>query len=145
MTNEYPQPGAGDTVIIGPEAFRDSENTVISYEGENFYRGCGVVVAQLEGGGFSSCVKPIGHKTAQHEDHDGRVLGTYQGELVDSFVMPIPRLFPSGIAVSKQGIQDTWGVFVKPMQDAREPLSMEARILMAVLRTVANAMPDDEE
>lgn len=62
----------GDFIDIGPQCFTDGD--VISYKGENFYRACGELVAELEGGGRSHCVKRIGHPGNQHEDYDGRRL-----------------------------------------------------------------------
>lgn len=65
-----------DFVDIGPGCFASGDKTVISYEGENFYRACGAYVADHADGSRSSCVKRVGHPGNVHENFDG-VLHTY--------------------------------------------------------------------
>lgn len=59
-----------DYVDIGASCFMKGD--VINYLGENFYKACSSFVAELEGGGQSSCVKRIGHPGIIHEDFEGR-------------------------------------------------------------------------
>lgn len=58
-------------IDIGPGCFSDEEKTVISFEGNNFYRACDEFVAGHADGSMSYCVKRVGHPGDVHEDFDG--------------------------------------------------------------------------
>jgi len=58
---------------------------------------------------------------------------------------PIPRIAPIGIEVTKSGVKDAWESIITPMQEQGGPMGMEWRVIMAVMRTVYGAMPDDKE
>jgi len=64
-----------DTIDLGPEMFASADYKVISFKGGNYYSACGMTVFEdsVEGT-TSSCVKPVGHLTYDHEDAFGRVL-----------------------------------------------------------------------
>lgn len=67
-----------DFIDIGPECFSDSDRTVISWKGENFYRACdAVVVAHKLEGGSTHCVQRVGHPDNIHQDFDGTVINGY--------------------------------------------------------------------
>jgi hypothetical protein len=53
------------------EMFADGELKVISYKGENYYRGCNAYVMQHDDGSTSHCVKPVDHTSPEHEDYYG--------------------------------------------------------------------------
>ena len=57
--------------------------------------------------------------------------------------MPIPRVGFMGVELSKSGLNDAWTSIIVPMQDEGKPLSMEWQIIMAVMRSVHGAMPED--
>ena len=58
--------------------------------------------------------------------------------------MKTPLVAPFGIPVTRSGVQDVWDTFVKPMQaDDAGPQSVEDRILMAILRAVYEALPEE--
>lgn len=63
---------------LGPECFIGNEGNTISFQGDNFYRGCGNFVFRLPGGGSTHCVKRVGHPSEECEDYDGR---TYNKEV----------------------------------------------------------------
>lgn len=67
----------GGVLVIAQECFSDLDRTVISWQGENFYRGCGVFVKELEDGGQSTCVKPVTHFGNTHEDFKGNTRFEY--------------------------------------------------------------------
>ena len=67
---------------IGPECFADLDAGIISYKGKNFYEACDAHVYARYEGGNAFCVKPKGHKNANHEAFDGTIL------TVDGFVAP---------------------------------------------------------
>jgi len=61
------------------------------------------------------------------------------------FEMRRPRCAPFGIPVTRSGVQEVWDVFVKPTQsDDAPPQSIEDRMLMAILRAVYDALPEEE-
>lgn len=72
-----------DMIDIGPACFSDGEKTVISYEGNNFYRACDAFVAAHADGSSSFCVKRVGHPGDVHEDFAG-VLCSRSYKLHDS-------------------------------------------------------------
>lgn len=56
-----------------------------------------------------------------------------------------PTMAPFGVPITKDGVQEVWDVFVKPMQrDDAPPQSVEDRALMAILRAVYGAMERGE-
>jgi hypothetical protein len=61
----------GNYINLGPEVFTDKDETVISYKGENFYRGCGAFVRRHPDGGASYCVRRFNHLGKTHEDYRG--------------------------------------------------------------------------
>lgn len=56
---------------IGPECFANEDETVISWKGRNFYRGCDVFVSDSPDGGQTHCVKRVQHPGFIHEDWVG--------------------------------------------------------------------------
>lgn len=60
-------------IDIGPECFTNTEKTVISYQGENYYKACGQLVANIPGGGQTFCVKRRDHMGDVHEDFRGEI------------------------------------------------------------------------
>lgn len=71
-----------------PEMFASADEKVISWKGRNFYQACGEDVQEHYNidtnlvDGMTTCVKPIGHATREHEDADGR-FRIYFGEVTD--------------------------------------------------------------
>jgi len=63
-------------IDLGPELFADNMRAVISWSGENYYRGCGAQVRENEDGSTSHCVKPNNHSSLTHEDFDGNTTET---------------------------------------------------------------------
>lgn len=63
---------------LAPECFIGEEGTVISLQGENFYKACGHWVSKKTDGGSTHCVKRVNHPSPDCEDFDGR---TYNREL----------------------------------------------------------------
>lgn len=61
-----------DFIDIGAQCFTDTDEKIISYKGENYYKSCPELVADLPDGGQSFCVKRVGHPGYIHEDFDGR-------------------------------------------------------------------------
>lgn len=60
-------------VDIGPEAFTDGDEEVISYKGENYYKSCPERVTGEDDGAGSFCVKRVNHPGDVHEDFHGRI------------------------------------------------------------------------
>jgi hypothetical protein len=56
---------------IGPEAFTNAEETVISFKGSNFYRACDAFVRNRPEGGASYCIRQMGHEDNNHIDFSG--------------------------------------------------------------------------
>lgn len=69
-------------VNIGPECFSDTDEKVISWKGQNYYRACDEIVCDLPEGGQAFCVKRVGHPGTIHE--------AYHGEIRDSATTPAP-------------------------------------------------------
>ena len=62
------------------------------------------------------------------------------------FEMRRPLVAPFGVPVTRGAVEDVWDVFVKPTQsDDAPPQSVEDRVLMAILRAVYDALPDEEK
>jgi hypothetical protein len=62
-----------------------------------------------------------------------------------TFECPIPIVRPLGSRLDKaEYVQEVWDEFVKPEQDAEIPPSVEMRLLMAILRAVAQGLTDAE-
>lgn len=55
------------------EMFASDDWKVICRRGENYYLSCGQQVYTKPEGGYTTCVKPIGHKTSSCEDYEGTV------------------------------------------------------------------------
>lgn len=59
----------------------------------------------------------------------------------DRVSIPRPEMAPFGTPVTYSGVQDVWDAFVTPGQDDdAPPQSVEMRMLMAILRSVAAGM-----
>ena len=56
-----------------------------------------------------------------------------------------PETAPFGTPVTHDGVQEVWDAFVKPEQEAGTPQSIEMRMLMAILRSVAAGMREAGE
>ena len=55
-----------------------------------------------------------------------------------TMTIPVPIVRPLGMPLDKlEYVQEVWEAFVKPDQDAEIPPSVEMRMLMAILRSVA--------
>ena len=63
----------------------------------------------------------------------------------DRISIPSPKTAPFGTPVTHDGVQEVWDAFVKPEQDAGIPQSVEMRMLMAILRSVAAGMREAGE
>ena len=62
-------------------------------------------------------------------------------EQADGFMCPFPIVRPFGSKLDKlEYVQEVWDAFVKPEQDAELPPSVEMRLLMAILRAVAEGL-----
>lgn len=131
---------------IGPECFTD--DYVISYKGENYYKACDEFVYDRDDGGQSFCVKRVDHPGMYHEAYDGRqklrAEADGPGEL-DKLEVVYPRVAATGDPITKSEVKAVWTVFVTPTQESGRPLSDEMQALMAILRHVYAAMPEDEE
>ena len=58
--------------LDGDSAFTTVDESVINYKGNNYYLACGELISAYNpAGGLSSCVKPKGHPSHQHEDYQG--------------------------------------------------------------------------
>lgn len=79
---DYP-PISKDIIDLPDSMFASADWRVISREGENYYKACGEVVHDFKEGGFSTCIKPLYHKTWTHEDFDGRLKDRDFGPSVD--------------------------------------------------------------
>lgn len=55
------------------KAFATPDEDVISWRGENYYKGCDIHVRDLPDGGQSFCVKRVNHPGNLHEDFDGAI------------------------------------------------------------------------
>jgi hypothetical protein len=56
----------------------------------------------------------------------------------------IPLIAPLGLPLDKRSyMQEIWDTFVKPEQEMEIPQSAEMRALMAVLRAVYSALPEE--
>lgn len=59
--------------------------------------------------------------------------------------MQAPLVAPFGAPVTRRDVQNVWDVFVKPTQsDDAPPQSVEDRTLAAILRSVYDALPEEE-
>lgn len=63
-----------DSIEIGPNTFSNKDETVINHKGHNYYKACGEVVRSYPDGSESSCTRPVGHVSPDHEDHLGNLL-----------------------------------------------------------------------
>lgn len=71
MTKSIP-----DFIDLGPEMFTTTDREVICWQGENFYRACGVFVHEDPIDGIQShCVKRVNHPGKIHEDYHGNTRG----------------------------------------------------------------------
>lgn len=142
FANTYTQVSE-DFPYIGPECFSDKDEKVISLKGENFYRACGAPVTKL-----TSCTKRVDHPGIMHEDWEGEQVlrEEYQNGTAprDSFKVIWPRnVF--GIPITKADMKNLWNEQVMPLAaKPREELTPTEHTLMAVLRHVYGAMPEDE-
>lgn len=103
-------PGLTGFIDIGPECFADSEATVISYKGDNFYRACDVLVAEFAGGA-SHCVKRVNHPNRQHEDFYGRVRDEDAVQQLSEFIYfnsGEDQTYPAAEALAAQIINEGW-------------------------------------
>ncbi len=133
-----------DFPYIGPECFSDKEEKVISLKGENFYRACGEPVTKL-----STCTKRIEHPGILHEDFEGNTVlrEEYQKGRAprDKFEVLWPRTV-FGTPITKADMKKLWNEAIMPLAEKpREELTDTEHTLMAVLRHVYGAMPEDEE
>ena len=62
-----------------------------------------------------------------------------------TFTCPIPKVWPFGMEVGSEEVQEVWDTYVKPGQDRDEPQSTEMRILMAILRAVNAGLIEHEK
>ena len=60
----------------------------------------------------------------------------------ETLTIPEPLVRPLGTPVTYDALQQVWDVFVKPHQLEETPPSVEMRVLMAVLRSVAAGVAD---
>lgn len=64
----------------------------------------------------------------------------------ETIEIPMPVVRPLGVPLDKvEYVQEVWDVFVKPEQEAEVPPSNEMRMLMAILRAVAEGMERHKE
>ena len=64
-------------------------------------------------------------------------------EVGDWMRIPVPVVRPFGTLLDKpEYVQEVWDAFVKPEQDAELPPSVEMRLLMAILRAVAQGLEE---
>ena len=57
------------------------------------------------------------------------------------FRIPFPTVMPFRTRIDRsEYVQEVWDAFVKPEQDRGEPPSVEMRLLMAILRAVAEGL-----
>lgn len=140
-------PANSDYIEIGPECFAYKDELVISWKGQEFYKPCGEFVSDLDDGGQSFCVKIVDHPGLYHENSKGkqklRAEVDGPGELANLDVA-WPRVAPLGTPVSRSGVKDVWEAFITPIQESGQPPSVEARSLLAILRHVRAAMPEDD-
>lgn len=80
--------GLEELVDLGPEMFSDVSGTVISYQGENYYKACGAFVRNNEQGGTSSCVMPVRFEHDVHMDYRGNTTDGEAGVLVSFTAVP---------------------------------------------------------
>lgn len=57
---------------LGSGAFIDGTDSVINYQGNNYYKACGHIVTEFEED-VTTCVKRMDHPTWDHEDWNGTV------------------------------------------------------------------------
>ena len=62
----------------------------------------------------------------------------------NTLTIPEPVVRPLGTPVTYDALEMVWDAFVKPHQDEEMPPSIEMRVLMAVLRSVAAGVSDRE-
>ena len=60
----------------------------------------------------------------------------------ETLTIPEPVVLPLGTPVTYDALQMVWDAFVKPHQVEEMPPSIEMRVLMAVLRSVAAGVTD---
>lgn len=68
-----------------------------------------------------------------------------EGMNEQTYKMKTPWVAPFGAPVTRRDVQNVWDVFVKPTQsDDAPPQSVEDRTLAAILRSVYDALPEEE-
>lgn len=67
-----PPPISTDIIDLGPDMFASADWRVIARMGQNYYLACSEVVFEKPEGGATTCIKPLHHKTWEHEDWEGR-------------------------------------------------------------------------
>lgn len=90
------EPLSDELKEIGPEAFTNGAETVISFKGSNFYRSCDAFVRKLPDGGGSYCIRQMGHEEGNHIDFSGHSTQelTYIGgeDVVTGMGTPVPTI-----------------------------------------------------
>lgn len=63
---------------------------------------------------------------------------------VTDITIPLPLVRPLGLPVTRANVEEVWNAFIKPEQEERGLQSVETRILMAILRSVYEGLPELE-
>lgn len=151
-----------DYIELGPELFSDSEETVISWKGSNFYRACDRWVTEKLEGGSTHCVKRINHPSDMHEDYHGNQRseivdeskiqpGTEQelyGDNPETITIPIPAIGEDNetgelIHITRADVEKAWDVYVRSKQHMKRGMDDETRTVAAVLRAINAALPEE--
>jgi len=70
-----------DKSFVEVHAFANADETVINWQGANYYQACGITVTGDPDSETTSCVKRVDHPGDIHEDYDGVRLTDPKGRM----------------------------------------------------------------